>query len=156
MVEKDASIEDLMKILEKGDISSQFRAAEELGKRGKEALPSLIGALKDSQPNIRWRAAIAISRIGAPAVDDIIEMLNSNGVAVNSAAMWALAEIGDERAVSALSQVMCGNFPECSQVLAAAALLKLDNPEGVALVEQAIKKKGKYFADAVKEAYPKE
>ncbi len=64
----------------------------------------IIGALKDEDQSVRYRAAEALGQIkNATAVDALIEALNDADRDVRLEAAWALGEIGDVRAVDSLS-----------------------------------------------------
>jgi HEAT repeat protein len=71
---------------------------------------------------------------------------------VRNPAVWALAEIGDPRAVGPLVAVMRTGKSECCRALTAAALLKIGNPDGVAAVEEALLSEDESFRGFVFEA----
>jgi hypothetical protein len=64
----------------------------------------IIGALKDADQGVRYRAAQALGQIkNATAVDSLIAALNDEDRDVRTQAAWALGEIDDARAVDPLS-----------------------------------------------------
>lgn len=67
-----------------------------LGKlKAVEAIPALIKALKDPVANVRFKAGVALSLIGEPAVDELIKALeSSNDPIVQEIAVTALGDIG--------------------------------------------------------------
>jgi hypothetical protein len=64
----------------------------------------IIGALKDEDQGVRYRAAEALGQLkNATSVDSLIEALNDENSDVRQKAAWALGEIGDARAVDPLN-----------------------------------------------------
>ena len=64
----------------------------------------IIGALKDEDQGVRYRAAEALGQIkNTTAVDALIEALNDEDGDVRQKAAWALGEIGDVQAVDPLN-----------------------------------------------------
>jgi HEAT repeat protein len=51
-----------------------MRAVARFGPGGAEAVPALITALKHDDPTVRWQAARALGKIGAPAVPAVPEL----------------------------------------------------------------------------------
>jgi len=62
----------------------------------------LIRDLSHRNEDIRWAAASALSRIGAPAVEPLMAALDDKDSVVRLRAAWALGRIGDERAIQKL------------------------------------------------------
>jgi HEAT repeat protein len=64
----------------------------------------IIGALKDEDQGVRYRAAEALGQLkNATALDALIEALNDEDGDVREMAAWALGEIGDVQAVDPLN-----------------------------------------------------
>ncbi len=84
----------------------------------------------------RWRAAVALERIGAPAVDALVAAAGHDNYLVRVPAIWALEHIGDARSVDALVANLNGEN-ECCRWAAAAALSKVGGESGMAAVESA-------------------
>ena len=89
----------LTKSLKDPDASTRYTSAEVLGQYGgaaKPAIPALIEALKDSDTNVRMRAAYSIASIGADesAVPVLIECLKDEHREVRIAAAYALGALG--------------------------------------------------------------
>jgi HEAT repeat protein len=151
--ESDPEIDQLMGVLIRGSAYKKVQAARDLGKIGMPAIPRLIEGLNDEDPQVRWRAAIALGAMGGDAVDPLIRVLESSSSAARIPAAWAAAEIGDQKAVDPLVRVMCDDPSECCRVMAAAALLKLGDQKGVECVREECTKKGEDFTGQVLEAY---
>lgn len=151
--ETDVEIDRLMDMLFRGSVYQNNRAAGELGKIGAPAVPKLIESLNDGDPSVRWRAAIALGAMGGPAVDPLIRVLESSSSVARMPATWAAAEIGDPKAVDPLVRVMTDDPSECCRVMAAAALLKLGDPRGVARANEVCQMSGADFTGQVLEAY---
>jgi HEAT repeat protein len=152
-MKRDQDSEGLMEMLQKGAIYSKMRAADALGEIGRPAMPALIGAVGGSDLQLRWGAAIALGRMGDIAVDPLIALLATADPQAKVQITWALAEIGDLRAASPLIGLLQGTDPECCRVMAGAALLKLNDPGGVAAVKEECEKQGEEFAGMVSEAH---
>ena len=88
---------------------------------------SIIVALKDADPDVRYRAAQALGQIkNTTALDSLIEALrNDENWGVRQQAAWALGEIGDARAVDPLSYSAAKDADYHVRDEAKAALAKL-------------------------------
>ena len=72
------------------------QAAEDAAAMGVEAVPTLIGALGDSDARVRQWSAIALEKIGPPALDAapaLEALLDDDKAGVRHAAQWALDRI---------------------------------------------------------------
>jgi len=105
------NVQGLIFALKSKDPTVQYDAAEALGNLGDaRAVVPLITALKnDELSGVRWKAAEALSKIGAPAVDGLIEALQHQDDDVRWKAAIALGEIGDPRGVEPLIALLCDN-----------------------------------------------
>jgi HEAT repeat protein len=103
------NVQGLILALKSKDPTVQYDAAEALGNLGDaRAVVPLITALKnDELSGVRWKAAEALSKIGAPAVDGLIEALQHHDDDVRWKAAIALGEIGDPRGVEPLIALLC-------------------------------------------------
>jgi HEAT repeat protein len=64
---------------------------------GREATPVLIQLLDDSEPKVRWEAALALKELGDPAsVEALVEALKDENSDVRWVAAEGLAVIGEE------------------------------------------------------------
>jgi HEAT repeat protein len=73
------------------------RAAKDLGRLGwlaREALPALIGALRDDDAKVREAAAHAIGLMGPEALPALVEMLAHDDKYVRRHAVWAMGKLG--------------------------------------------------------------
>lgn len=85
----------------------RLEAARALGRlRDPGSVPALVAAMGDEQVAVRWAAAKALSQIGPPAVPALIETLRGSGGRLLPYSLWALGEIGNPEAISALSQAV--------------------------------------------------
>jgi HEAT repeat protein len=152
-MERNNDIDALMTVFFQEKSYRSMKAAIALGKLGRPVLPRLLEALGNEKNGIRWRAAMALGRMGAPAVDPLITILKDGDASVQIPVIWALAEIGDLRATDALIEILHENPLENCRIMAAAALLKIDDPRGIESVRAACKLAGDTFAGMVMEAY---
>jgi HEAT repeat protein len=129
----------LMEALLNGDTYGSLQAAGALGRIGAPAVGPLVQALTDTAMTARWRVAIALASVGAPAAEALIEVVETQKDSVRNPAIWALGRIGDPRAVEPLIAAMKTGRNESCRGLAAAALLKLGYPAGVAAVEDELR-----------------
>jgi HEAT repeat protein len=102
-------VRGLIRLLKHRDLDVQYGAAEALGEIGDSgAVEPLIAALKnDAYSGVRWKAAEALSKIGAPAVEALIGALRHDDDDVRWKAAIALGEIGDSRAIEPLIILLC-------------------------------------------------
>lgn len=144
-------VRNFIEILKSEDVYKAFTATSALGAMGESAVQPLVGMLNDENPGMRWRAAIALGKVGSPAVEALITALASNEARIP--ATWALAEIGDARATPSLVQILETDSSECCRGIAAASLLKLNDPAGVQKVREICAKEGDEFTGVVMEAF---
>lgn len=69
-----------------------------------KSIPDLLGLLSHKDLDIRWRAATALGRAGALAVEPLIRKLFDDDQNVRILAIWALGKIGDARAIGPISR----------------------------------------------------
>lgn len=74
-----------------------------LARIGKPAVPALVEALRDPNPDLRDQAALALARIGPQAeeaVPDLIAALNDDNEVVRKDVVRALGQVGPQAAVA--------------------------------------------------------
>ena len=103
------NVQGLIIALKNKDPKVQYDAAEALGDIGdNRAVEPLATALKNDEfSGVRWKAAEALSKIGAPAVEALIGALRHENDDVQWKAAVALGEIGDPRAIEPLIIQLC-------------------------------------------------
>lgn len=103
------NVKGLISALNCKDLKVQYDAAEALGDLGDDrAVGPLISALKNVElSGVRWKAAEALSKIGASAVDPLIGALQHSDDDVRWKSAIALGEIGDQRAIGPLISLLC-------------------------------------------------
>lgn len=108
-LKENRNVQGLIHALNHKDATIQYDAAEALGElKDYRAVGPLIAALKnDELSGVRWKAAEALSRIGAPAVEALIGALQHHDDDVRWKAAIALGEIGDPRAIEPLIRLLC-------------------------------------------------
>jgi HEAT repeat protein len=112
-------------------------SANALGRLGDDdAVPALVEALTDPDPQVRERAARACGKLGDPrAVNALRDRVDGDERRVRQAAADALAAIGSKRALAALIDRVEDDSPEVRYV-AASALGEYGGPKPIdALVE---------------------
>jgi HEAT repeat protein len=95
----------------------------------KSTVHLLTRVLGTEEMSVRWKAAVALTEIGSPAVHDLIRCLSDPRSFVRSSAAWVLGNIGDECAVPFLR----GNLEDSSTDVrkeTAEALGKLEKKRG--------------------------
>jgi HEAT repeat protein len=68
-------------------------------------IPELIRLLSHRDIDTRWRAAVALSREGANAVNPLMMKVFDDDQNVRILAIWALGKIGDARAIGPISRI---------------------------------------------------
>ncbi len=87
-----------------------------LGPAGEPAVPSLTSLLQDSDPEVRFSAALCLGYIGASAskaVPNLLRQVSDRSFRPRDGAVWALGEIRaePERTIRLLCQVLATNQP---------------------------------------------
>lgn len=96
-------INGLIKALRYDDYDIQWRAAEALGKLGKDAFDRLLGSLHHHDRDIRLGIIEALGEIRDPrAMPSLLPLLKDGSVEVRWATAIALGEIGDSKAINPL------------------------------------------------------
>jgi HEAT repeat protein len=101
-------VRGLIRLLNHKDPDVQYEAAGALGDFGdSRAVEPLITALKNNElSGVRWKAAEALTKLGAPAVDALIGALQHSDDDVRWKAAIALGEIGDQRGIDPLIRLL--------------------------------------------------
>jgi HEAT repeat protein len=116
-----------------GGEAYQQITGREPGLTGEAALLHLLELVKHPDPQIRLKAAFALSRQGdSHAVDSLIEALGDESFSIRRRAAAALGKLGDQRAVAPLSHLMHYDENGSVRVSAAAAIGEIGDPAAVA------------------------
>ncbi|NLX49926.1 MAG: HEAT repeat domain-containing protein [Methanospirillum sp.] len=135
-MEKQQSVSELVESLVQGTTYQMLEAAQSVAVYGDDAVSPVATLLASSERETRWRAAVALERIGAPAVDVLVVAAKHDDYQVRVPAIWALEHIGDDRALDSLLANLNGEN-ECCRWMAAAALSKIGDESARAAVETA-------------------
>jgi HEAT repeat protein len=104
----------------------RIRAVGNLVTIGAPAVEALIASLEEADPEVRWRALVALAWIGdTQAVEPLIHALADTRWEVRQNAAWALGQIGDKRAADGLHRAMRDDDEQVC-VLAAYALARMN------------------------------
>lgn len=136
MEKQNQNISELVQTLVHGTTYEMLDAAQAIAAHGESAVGAIAELLGSAERETRWRAAVALERIGAPAVDALVVAAGHENYLVRVPAIWALEHIGDARAVDPLVENLHGTN-ECCRWMAAAALSKIGGEHGRAAVETA-------------------
>ena len=123
----------VLKLLLDGKSGGTRAAAAEAmgGLRDKRAVMFLIDALRDNDSDVKEKAAIALGKMGEPAVEGLIETIkllaNSD---IRAMAVNSLGNIGDHRAVVPLFPMLRDRNPRVRKK-AAEALGKIPDPRAI-------------------------
>ena len=151
--ESTAEVRELMHVMLNADTYTSLQAVSALGAVGASAVGPLVQALLATDSDARWTVAMALARTGAEAVEPLIGVVLVADDEIKNPAVWALAEIGDARAVDPLVGILRTSRSECCRALTAAAPLKLGDPAGIAEVEKAFSQSDEGFPGLVMEAF---
>jgi len=98
---------DLIAVLLGGDLPAQHCAAWALGEIADPlASAPLAAALESPDADLRWKAAISLSRIGKPALEPLGKALKSKNVETRRCAVWAIGRIGGKEALPFLEAAL--------------------------------------------------
>ena len=131
-------MQPLIEALNHDDEVERRTAVADLIDLGNSACDSLVLALSDARPRIRWGSAMALGRVGAEsagAVCGLIEALRDPVERVRDCATQALAALG-EAAVPALTDALTA-ADTAVQARAAIALGQIGPPAGPAVARLA-------------------
>ncbi|ABN58397.1 MULTISPECIES: HEAT repeat domain-containing protein [Methanoculleus] len=151
--EGNAEIRELIYAMLNGDTYTSLQAIGALGAMGAPVVEPLVRTLLTVDSDARWSVAMALARAGTEAVEPLVGVVLVADDGIKNPAIWALAEIGDRRAVDPLVGTLRTSRSECCRALTAAALLKLGDPAGIAEVEKTFEQSGEGFAGLVMEAF---
>jgi HEAT repeat protein len=100
-LKEQGNVMGLIRALRNKDHGVQYEAVDALGElRDPAAIPALMGALTgDQYSGIRWKAAEALAKIGAPSVPALIGVLDNPEADIRWKAAVTLGEIGDPHAI---------------------------------------------------------
>jgi HEAT repeat protein len=136
--EPEWPVDRILNGLVNGSTTEMLAAARSFGEQGEKAVDTVMPVFRNSDRVVRWRVAIALERIGTPAVAPLIQSLKEDKPYVKIPAIWALENIGDERAIDPLIEVMNGS-DECCRLMAAAALKKFGTQKSLEAVNEAFR-----------------
>ncbi|KAF5053788.1 HEAT repeat domain-containing protein [Methanoculleus horonobensis] len=151
--EDNMEIRALMHAMLNGDTYTSLQAIGALGAMGAPAVGPLVRTLLAVDSDARWSVAMALARAGTEAVEPLVGVVLVADDEIKNPAIWALAEIGDPRAVEPLVGTLRTSQSECCRALTAAALLKLGDPVGIAEVEKEFEQSGEGFRGLAMEAF---
>ncbi len=123
-MEEKTAIGALVHALVNGSTYEMLDAAEAIGNHGEDAVLIIAPLLRSVHRETRWRAAIALKRVGLPSVETLVVAATDPDWHVRVPAIWALEHIGDARAIPSLMQNLLGEI-ECCRWMAAAALNRI-------------------------------
>ena len=129
-------VSELSARLVQGTTYEMLDAAAAIAAHGPDGVGAVAPLLRSEDRETRWRAAVALERIGAPAVEALVAGARDPDYLVRVPAIWALEHIGDARAVGALVENLNGTN-ECCRWMAAAALRQVGGEGERAAVEAA-------------------
>ena len=113
--------ENALMMLRSENYFESQKAAWELVGMGESAVPGLLEALEDPAPEVRYRAAWALGKIGdLRAIDPLIRAFNDNDSYVQWSAAEALAEINESKTVELLIQALDDNSSDVRETAAQA------------------------------------
>jgi HEAT repeat protein len=122
--------------LELDSIRLRLESATALGKLGDlSAGQALINALRDTSPQVRERAALALQKLGPAVADQLIKVLMDENLNVRVNAAMILGEIRDAGSVEPLIQALLVDMAEDKswlfRVEAAKALGRIRDPRAI-------------------------
>jgi hypothetical protein len=139
--------------------------------RDPRAVPALVGALRDSDKNVRFYAAYALGEIkDARAADALLAALRDPEWCVRDQAAWALRELHDPKLVAPLAEMLMEKNADVAHIMwlllqiggekafgALVAALKADDATvRRAALEALLKIGGEHIEQPLKELLPRE
>jgi hypothetical protein len=136
MENQNQTVDEFVTRLVSGTTYEMLDAAQAIGAHGAAAVAAVAPLLRSPDRETRWRAAVALERIGAPSVEALVAAAQDADFQVRVPAIYALQHVGDERAVGVLVENVNG-ANECCRWMAAAALTQIGGADGRAVAEGA-------------------
>jgi HEAT repeat protein len=135
----EAAVEPLRAMLLQAEGLEVGVAGEALGRiGGPVAAEALLTALADPQPTARWHVAMAaLERMGEPAVEPLVAMLDSQDALIRRNAAQALGWIGSSSATEALVHALKNDHDTTVRGQAAWALGEIGDPAARRTLERA-------------------
>ncbi|WP_292485733.1 HEAT repeat domain-containing protein, partial [Methanohalobium sp.] len=120
----DKSTDSLIKdLLNSSNEDTRIKAAKALGeKRSQNAIDSLIKAFEDESVYVKIAAANSLGKIGNPATEELLEVLDSHNEDVRKFSVKALEDIKNDNTVDELSDVLLNDKSSDVRESAAKAL----------------------------------
>jgi HEAT repeat protein len=113
--------------LSDSNLRARLQAVGDLVTIGAPAVEPLIASLEDTNPEVRWRALVALGWIGdTRAIEPLLDALSDTIWEVRQNAAWALGHIGDIRASEGLYRAAHDDDEQVC-VLAAYALARMND-----------------------------
>lgn len=128
MSEETTRTSELVRLLVHGTTYQMLDAAAAIGTLGEAAVLDVAPLLRSVHRETRWRAAVALERVGPPAVEALMVAASDADWKVRVPAIWALEHIGDPRSIPTLLSNLHGKN-ECCRWMAAAALNRIGDDQ---------------------------
>lgn len=119
--------------------AEDHEAFDALAECGTSAVPALLRALRDEDPRLRQRAALALSHVGRPAVPDLIRALDDGTPSVRAGAAKALGWMGPDARESIPALGARLHDPETFVARLAGTALQSIGPASVPVLAEALK-----------------
>jgi len=130
-IAQDEAIKAFIKNLESKDWPTAQKAAEDLAKLGKLAVPDLIEALKDASVGLKGQVVFLLGRIGdKQAVSSLTQALKDDNAYIKANSAEALGKIKDETALSNLTTSLFDD-DYLVRERSARAIGEINSPNGV-------------------------
>jgi len=97
----------LVAVVMTGSLQAKHCAAWTLGEIGDAvAAGPLAGALEEKDEDLRWKAAISLTQLGAASLPALVQVLKQDNIETRRCAIWAIGRIGGKAALPALEQAL--------------------------------------------------
>jgi HEAT repeat protein len=141
------SIPELIVDLKSTDRDASDAARWELGKRGKAAVPELLGVISDVKSPGRWPAVIALGMTkDAEVVPELIRLLDDDRFEIRGAAAYGLSQTGGQDAKDALVIFLQRSFERDHDTLnrATESLKELPDRRALPILIKIVRQAGDY------------
>lgn len=142
-------VEGLIRVLNGSDLPAAMEAMEFLASLGPAVVPRLVSEMRNSRNN--WLIGGALSKMGAPAVEPILELLEQADASTTVDCIYLLGEIQDRRAISTLVRYL-EDPREKVRMYSVTALLRIGGPRSVEAVLSRLTREGKGLEGFILEA----
>ena len=146
---EQGQVEALIRVMNGGDLPAALEAMDVLASMGPRVVPRLVSEMRAARNN--WLIGAALAKMGAPAVEPLLELIEQEDTVTTVDCLYLLGEIQDRRAIPTLVRYL-EDPRERVRMYAVTALLRIGGPRAVEAVLSRLNREGKSLESFIVEA----